>query len=366
MSKGAALSAPPKKAKKAQSFSKEGHDWLERSKKFLEKRLGAKTPGLKKNPKDVAHKALNAKKGAKAAHKEKKPSIRELGTKLRASTLSISIDKASFARPDFDQLKTEAARLEAALATQDPAYLTARLDDKDIDLAAPHRAPYAKIRDKVLNDSPAEVEAAAKEMMSASEDYERGFSGVKINEHAKYYHHLAGLYKALRENVARALVDYKKPNLSENEQSARKLELIEALNNLASNAPGLGPHSTTNRPVNDRIHVQPTNDSGTPLTPRGAAAIRSFPKAALATSGNQKNVVSASGAHYPIGKVFKQGSPPLLEDVKAKDDRVLRASLWVRREFENGEKTYRVYRPRDPTAANVGSDDWKNDWERVE
>ncbi|WP_211824045.1 hypothetical protein [Kistimonas asteriae] len=304
-------------------------------------------PGLGKNN---AHKG-----GAPSLPKKKKNKKKKTITQLKESLVSglvaqNDIPTLEFERPNFKSMKEYAARLEAVLATGDESYLTAKLDIKHEDLAAPHRAPYSKLRDLVLFGTKAEVENVVDLLTSASIRCENAFRNVTSDDR---YTELADLYQATRIEVEQALSDYKTPTLNVLDKYSSKLDLIKALNNLASNAPGLGPHSGTNAPVSDRLHLHLTDLPNEPVTPRGNAANKGFsyePVATVTDSSGDRKVVSVTGAHHSL----QPGQHvPHYKDVSVKPG-ILRGALFV-------DHMGTVYKPKNPTQAPTG--DFNSDWE---
>ena len=254
-----------------------------------------------------------------------------------------------FERPPFNDKKEKAARLEAALATQNDDYLSNRLDV--LDLAAPHRAPYSWLRDRVMKGSDAEIDDLVTKLTDASEHYEKGFQNVTTDSR---YKTLAKFYEETRLDVEAKLAKYKVATLAQFLKLAAKLELIQALNNLASNAPGLGPHSGTNQPVSDKLHLHPSGDQGGFYTPRSEAAKEAFPGRVMGTTivANKRQIVSPTGAHHD--------PPPsnpgqAYQDVVVKST-VLRAALYV-------DPNHVVFRPKNPSAKPTG--DFNKDWVQV-
>ncbi len=270
--------------------------------------------------------ATKKKQNVNKKTKKKKPSIPKVKKSLETDAVaSDDIDTLEFDRPKFSSAKEKAARLEAALATDDDYYIDANLDIKHADLAAPHRAPYSKLRDLVLNGSEADVEDVVGILTEASETCETAFRKVTSNSR---YSDLADLYEQTRLDVENALANYKVPTLDKKNKYISKLDLIKALNDLASNAPGLGPHSGTNAPVSDRLHLHLTDLQDEPVTPRGKAANKGFPYEPVATvtdTSGETKIVSVTGAHHSLqpGQYV-----PYNEDVSVKT-RVLRGALFV-------------------------------------
>jgi hypothetical protein len=296
---------------------------------------------------------LSAKKNQKtleaSSEKTIKLSLAKLVKSLKAGS---ALTSADFDRPHFNAIKERAARLEAALATQNDHYLKANLDINNEDLAAPHRAPYARLRDTVLDGTSAKVEDVVGQLAAVSMLCEDAFRLVKSDSR---FGDLADLYKKTRVDVEKALYNYNVHTLKPGAKFADKLELIRALNNLASNAPGLGPHSGTNALVSDRLHLHLTDLQEEPVTPRGKAANSVFPSEPVATvadkSGDRK-IVSVTGAHHSLqpGQTV-----PHFHDISVKPG-ILRGALYV-------DQMKVVYRPRNPKMAPTGI--FENDWERV-
>ena len=299
----------------------------------------------------------NVTKKASALSHKKKLSLAKLVKHLKGGSpplaaTATATGSSDFERPPFSAAKERAARLEAALATQNDHYLTANLDINHEDLAAPHRAPYARLRDTVLTGTAAEVEDVVDRLTAASRQCEAAFRSVNSDSR---YTDLANLYDQTRVDVENALSNYKVHTLNPISKFVAKLELIKALNNLASNAPGLGPHSGTNAPVSDKLHLHLTDLPQEPVTPRGKAANSAFPLEDVATVtdtlGNRK-IVSVTGTHHnfqPLQTV------PYFKDVSVKPG-ILRGALYV-------DSMGDVYRPRNPTTAPMGK--FNQDWEPV-
>ncbi|WP_115719803.1 hypothetical protein [Gallaecimonas mangrovi] len=197
-------------------------------------------------------------------------------------------------RPSFNSNKKRAARLEASLATGID-YTSVNL--RSADLAAPHRAPYAAIRDMVLNGSRHEIRGIVKPLVRASRRVRHAFKRVSQASNARDYHRLANMYRVGEMAARRAYRDFRR---DPNNPAVRKA-LVVSLNNLPSNAPGLGPHNTTNNPVSDRLHLHPTEQLNEPLSPRSRAARRAFPQEEVATtsSGHLVSVTGSTSAPFP-------------------------------------------------------------------
>jgi hypothetical protein len=263
--------------------------------------------------------------------------------KTNPKTLSLTDNKMD--RPDFSKIKKDASRLEAKLATNKD-YSKVNLTSKD--LAAPHRAPYSKIRDRVFNGnnnkgSQMQLRDMVKSLTDGSKHYEKGFRNIKTDTS---YHELADLYEKTRDKVDMAFEKYNKDPKNQN----KKKTLTRALNNLASNAPGLGPHLTANQPVSDRLHLNVSGDPDGTLTPRSKAASLTFADLEVAAA-KLKLLVTPSGA-LQKGKSGSHG----LKEINGLGDRVFRGSLYV------NEKS-KVYKPRNPFKNPTGV--FKKDWQLV-
>ncbi len=285
------------------------------------------------------------KLGKKAAQKYlaskglggKKPSINSLIRAAEAGTLSVM--PTSFERPRFSSAKQKAARLEASLATG-LDYTHTNLDTAD--LAAPHRAPYAALRDTVLLDAPKRVGSVMRLLGNASKIYEDGFAKAakKGGVHATDLTTLQGYYVSTRVGMETALNDYE--NASKGSLKAQfrsKLKLIVAVNNLASNAPGLGPHATANLVVSDNLHLRPVDRPNEPYSPRSHAALLAFPNcpaAVASVKGSLKQVVSVTGALHSVN------DGKLLSKVVKHKPTVVSAVLYV---TPNGHQLYRPKKP---------------------
>ena len=247
-------------------------------------------------------------------------------------------------RPDFSSVKKKASKLEASLAINKD-YTEANLTDKD--LAAPHRAPYAKIRDKVFGGYKGQVNKMVKSLTSASKHYEEAFKDIKISSTSTDYHDLADLYGRTRVDVEKALDTY---NKHPKNQTAKRT-LIKSLNNLASNAPGLGPHLTANHKVSDNLHLQSSGKTDGSLTPRSKAASYSMADLQVAVDNLSKSVVAPSGALQPadIGSHGKK-------EINGLGSRVFRGSLYV-------DENSKVYKPKNPFQKPTGT--FEHDWELV-
>ncbi len=207
--------------------------------------------------------------------------------KKKSARATLGKKSADIDRPKFSTAKQKAARLEATLATG-KNYMKANLVDED--LAQPHRAPYSKIRDLIYDGSPADVTSSVTTLFNASLKTEHALKGVSKDKYASSYTELADLYKDTREIAERRHSEY---IARRNEKNKKKLTI--AVNNLASNAPGLGPHSGINQPVSDRLHLHPTGIPSEPLTPRSQAAVDAFPDIAIATIDSGRNIISVTG-----------------------------------------------------------------------
>lgn len=236
-----------------------------------------------------------------------------------------------FKRPNFSSLKRGAAKLEAEIALNKS--LEKKYNLAEHDLAAPHRIPYSYLRDLVSSDNPQKKTPddflqKIKSMFNASKTYEKALSNVKNVKVAQKCTTLAGLYKQTRENAEKAFNSYEKDKSNANPQTLKKLKetLVKSLNNLASNAPGLGPHTTTNLPVLDRGHLNPTGDSEEPLTPRGAV-IKNFPDLKVATKkgeDGQEYIVNPRGGFDLLSSNMGIAKT---EEVKAQQVTEFRGSL---------------------------------------
>ncbi len=303
-----------------------------------------------------------AKKQSKAAKKavgtlpsaKKKMSIGSLLKNLQANSVQIT---QGFARPPFSKAKQTAARLEATLAT---GIDYSNRDLTQDDLAAPHRAPYARIRDVITSQPEPAVTQMVQTLCGASSHCEAAFKtiGNSSSSSASSYQQLAKLYESTRKSVESKLTTYQHALQSTNPNPLSiirsKLSLIQAVNNLASNAPGLGPHSTANAIVSDRLHPHPTDNPNEPQTPRTVAALGAFPSEPVATTTqNQqagRQVVSVTGAGHTLALGSKT-----VENINV-GDRVLRGALFV-------DHKGNVFRPKNPQAHPKGN--FQNDWELV-
>lgn len=296
--------------------------------------------------------ALASKKAKKKSPKliaNKKPSIHQLIIKIKSSLAVLT--KSTFERPSFSTAKEKAARLEAGLATADD-WMKVNLSVKD--LAAPHRAPYSKIRDLILNGSTGDVDKLCSSLVMASVHCENAFKTIKDPTVKDKYIELAGLYSSTRNEVENAYKEYKEASLNPIKKAISKLQLIKALNNLASNAPGLGPHSTTNAIVSDRLHLHPTDLTAEPMTPRSRGAALAFPSEPIATTLSLKpdrQVVSVTGAEHSLAAIGTH----TFEDVKVGTN-IFRGALFV-------DMSGRVFKPKNPYSAPSGN--FGNDWEQV-
>lgn len=296
---------------------------------------------------------------------QNKPTLSQRIKQLEAGTFNpTSLTPTSFDRVPFSSDKQKAARLEAALATQNPSYLNANLDVQD--LAAPHRLPYAFLKDVLFHGSDQQISSLVQKLTDASAHCEKAFNNVQNDPKKSDYWELARLYKATNQELQTAHIEY---TLSTGlkEKAIRRLELIRALNNLASNAPGLGPHSKTNHPVNNRIHLHVTLVSNEPLTPRGAAALtlqglfnqkphqHEFQRTPFATAQDAgvSKVVSTDGSLHYVPSLQSRQPQPNSEDVPAQPN-LFRGCLFV---DQNGK----VFRPKlpAPTLAPQNSMGWE-------
>jgi|GEM_PF-6268920 len=241
-------------------------------------------------------------------------------------------------RRGFSDKKSEAARLEATLAT---GIDHSKFDLSKKDKAPPHRAPYSKLRDLVFDSkiTPELKKEAIEEFTKASIIYEEAFERTAKRTGDERYNRLATIYRETRLDVENALREY----MNNPDSTVNKESLVYKINNLASNAPGLGPHNTTNNPVRNRLHVNPeTEGYSEPLTPRSRAAVRVFGDIVpVATTEDGSRVVSVTGA---LVSTFPSNFFSLKKDVKAKSVTPYRATLNVR----DGK----VYRPK-------GDSDWE-------
>lgn len=263
-----------------------------------------------------------------------------------------------FKRPSFSTLKKKAARLEASLATG-KSYEKVNL--KTADLAAPHRVPYATLRNSVLNEPAPSTAAKIGILCDASRYCEAAFrsAAAKKGKNAGALTELADMYEKTRTDVETAVRQHnsavQQPNTAKSKTNVivAKANLIRAVNNLASNAPGLGPHETINAPVSNRMHLHPTGDSKEPLTPRSTAARLAYPNEPVAVTGvkgSLKNVISVTGAVHTLNDAA------LPSQTVAIDPKVFRGALWVRRMGKTGA----VQVPSSATAAPTGNaaKDW--------
>jgi hypothetical protein len=184
--------------------------------------------------------AINAAKAAKAFNKP-----------VKAAAQTNVFGKKND-RPSFSDHKRRAAVLEARIATGDATLLSENL--QNLDLASPHRLPFAKLRDFVMaaNDRN-DVAPLVVDLCAISEHHEHAFRHAAKAEPLLV--ELADLYEITRRNLETKFADYwdafQKPWFGKAKEG-----LIMALNNLASNAPGLGPHLTANNPASDRKHLR--------------------------------------------------------------------------------------------------------------
>jgi hypothetical protein len=257
----------------------------------------------------------------------------------------------NFKRPAFSTIKQRAARLEASLATG-KSYEKANLTTAD--LAAPHRVPYATLRNSVLSESPASTAAKIGILCDASRYCEAAFRGAaaKNGKNSRDLTALADMYEKTRTDVEAAIQQHNTAK-STRDIIVAKATLIKAVNNLASNAPGLGPHETINARVSNRMHLHPTGDLQEPLTPRSAAGRLAYPNEPVAVTGvkgSLKNVISVTGAVHTLNDAA------MPSQTVAIDPKVFRGALWVRRMGKTGA----VQVPSSATAAPTGNaaKDW--------
>jgi len=244
-------------------------------------------------------------------------------------------------RPDFSGIKSEASRLEATLATGDTDIMAANL--RAHDLAAPHRAPYAAFRDTVFYGTEDDVERVVEALGEGSVEYEDTVfpalrSRLADADDVRRLDRLTEIYTVTRHAVNDAYEDYR--DLSDTLGRARgkyiisdltkkltaaKVTLVRALNNLASNAPGLGPHKTMNQPVSDLHHLNTTGDPDEPLTPRSKAAVKALPRYPFAVSMGDK-VLTPSG-RADVSYLDTDLANPRFRVAKASSTRVFPGSL---------------------------------------
>jgi hypothetical protein len=197
------------------------------------------------------------------------------------------------------------------------------------DLAAPHRAPYASLRDRILNKPIAAVEASVKQLAKGSEIYENALNNVTADKSKNDYHKLSSFYGKTREMMEERLAELK----SDPQNEVKRRSLVKAVNNLASNAPGYGPHQTVNNPVSNRLHLNlaikvrsvqtATNE---PLTPRSNAARASLPGIKTATTNNKTSLVHSTGETTSVPHSISSSDR---EDVNVRNT-VVRGSLAVK------------------------------------
>ncbi|RDS86114.1 hypothetical protein [Dyella psychrodurans] len=298
------------------------------------------------------------KSTAIATKKRSISAIRNLSAKAYGIEIKW-LTKHHFKRPDFSTAKKQAARIETVLATNDVSYLKANLQTAD--LAAPHRVPYARLRDAILNETNIKsITRMADALFEASKHCEGAFSQVAksalsiTNAERTYYAKLASLYKKTRLSAQKALADlvanWKLPNISAIKGKA-KLLLIQELNNLASNAPGSGPDSKVNAIVSDRIHLHITDAVTEPLTPRSSAARIAFPNDRVATTYKKSKIVSVTG-ELPTDPI---GLGAVADDVSVAGT-VFRGALFV-------DQFQRVFKPKNHLTAQTGT--FSYDWVEV-
>lgn len=212
-------------------------------------------------------------------------------------------------RPGFSAKKKRASIIEASLATGKPA---STLKPGKLDLAQPHRLPYTELRRIVFNSpNPTKRRTDIKKLLNASKEYEELFEKESLrtdkgisDERKSQFGRLKELYKKTREDVEDALRQFEGKKCFSN-----AYRLLKALNNLASNAPGLGPHREVNLPTLDRLHVMPqSEDEPEILTPRSRAAVEvsaNSQRIATAVSKNQESILAPSGALFPLRRKRK-------------------------------------------------------------
>ncbi|WP_417359359.1 hypothetical protein [Gallaecimonas pentaromativorans] len=221
-------------------------------------------------------------------------------------------------RPGFNSNKQHAARLEATLAT---GHDYSKTNLRTADLAAPHRAPYAEIRDLILTGNRHQIRKAVRPMIKASRHVRRALAKVSLAANASDYRRLSTMYRKGERGVRKSYKAFK----ANPGDTALRRALVVSLNNLPSNAPGLGPHNTVNNPVSDRLHLQPTGQLTEPLSPRSDAARRAFPQVGVASTSSG-NVVSVTGAtHAPFPTIVNPQSQVTIPTHAPQ----VRGSLWV-------------------------------------
>lgn len=270
-------------------------------------------------------------------NQDKKVATKKSLKKQKAQKGDVEVGKMS--KRSFSPMKRKAARLEYKLAT---GYYP---DTENEDLAAPHRAPYASLRDRILVRPLKAVKVSVLHLAQGSLIYETALAKVQDDPDSEDYHKLGSYYEKTRKTMLKKLNDLANDPTS----ITKRKSLVKAVNNLASNAPGYGPHNTTNNPVSNRLHLAKgikvsadPNEFVEPLTPRSGAGRASLPGIKVATTNKKSLMVNPSGEVTPADNSISMDDR---EDVNV-GNVIVRGSLAV--------KKGSIYRPTG-----------KKGWERV-
>lgn len=183
----------------------------------------------------------------------------------------------------------------------------------DEDLAVPHRFPYSDLRDNL------DLFTSGKETQQDLERWTGRFvtATKKRKVISESSAHASLLPKDYGKKVDKQVDDFEdlRDTLVSNPSDAGHQEaFLSALNSLHGNVPDLGPHSTVNIPVSDRIH--PNIYDNAPLSPGTEAALLQSPhrsKKGVALTTDRQRVVTPRGDTVPILKL-----PPHIQALLAK------------------------------------------------
>ncbi|MCB1214484.1 MAG: RHS repeat-associated core domain-containing protein [Deltaproteobacteria bacterium] len=285
------------------------------------------------------------------------PSMHKVSANRPIRSKSLESFSSLMKRPNFNEGKKKAAAIEYILASQQKTsqQATKKTTKQEVkkkitqlissvnpgrkDLAAPHRFPYSLIRDIVASASRGNgtnsnsVDTLYTHLSRASQKAEAFFETkknaailAKNLESQSLYDALIEKYSQSRETLKTAYDEYK---LSPADKSAT--HLVVAFNNLASNAPGYGPHTTCNLPVSDSLHLNvedsPDSMGKYPLTPRSKRALKAavdiqqdYPdiwkdkRITLPVDSSKKNLVTPTGRLVPLSDIKFRKSLPNIPD----------------------------------------------------
>jgi hypothetical protein len=222
--------------------------------------------------------------------------IRKKSTKSNAKPVTSTKVSKPKKRTSFNANKERASKYEYELETS-------RVPQPGKDnLAAPHRFSYKGIADGIRGLPPNEVEQKIViPLLKASENYRTLALSDRTSDNlsqANLRKRTRDAYEEGEDNVIEVLNKSKKSKKNPNPQPLDTEKLIQALNNLASNAPSYGPHKKLNTNVGNALHLNVNPTTGQ-LTPRSEGALTVAENVGTALLGKSGRVALTNGGDIP-------------------------------------------------------------------